>query len=150
MKISNLMIHDWYYDVSICEDKEDPNDKYREARQVGSIEHYQYDNCSEAIFRVNANLHYPKNWLPSQEKNIRPIPLRKEFFVKNGFREDCHTFVYRGTDFLVKVRIDKFKRVEIVVSEDASFNSDKINNVHEFQHVLRACGLEDFANNLIV
>lgn len=26
MKISDLMVHDWYYDVLICEDKEDPKD----------------------------------------------------------------------------------------------------------------------------
>lgn len=144
------MVHDWYYDVSICEDKDDPKDKYREARQVGSIEHYQYDKNSVSIFRVNANLHYPQNWLPTQEQNIRPIPLTREFFMKNGFHEDCKTFAYRGPNFLVKVRFEKFRMVDITAGEDASFNSSQIESVHQLQHALRACGLDDFANNLIV
>lgn len=162
MKISSLMIHDWYYDVSLCEDKDNPNDKYREARQVGSIEHFQYDAGSEAIFRVNANLYYPQNWLPTQEKNIRPIPLSDKFFKENGFEEyevDENIISYfRQKDDEYGLPIYDIEITHIkdhpskwhIKIEKISFLEKTIYSVDEFQRCLRMCDLQEIANNLKV
>lgn len=156
------MVYDWYYDVSICEDKDDPNDKYRKVRQVGSIEHFQYNGDSEAIFRVNANLHNPQNWLPTQDKNIRPIPLSDKFFKENGFEEyevgeNVVAFFRQKDDEygfpIYDIEIAHYKDHPTfwgVKIEKVSFLQKTIYSVDEFQRCLRICDLEEIANNIKV
>lgn len=74
--------------------------------------------------------------------NVKPIPLTSEILEKNGFRDYfgygyannkgcyCEGF-YMNNDFTIRV----------------SNVSRKLNYVHELQHVLRLCVLNDLADN---
>lgn len=145
MKISELMICDWYYDVSLCDDKDDLTDKYREARQVGSIEHFQYDSDSECLFRVNANLKHVMNWLPTTEKNIRPIPLSDEILELNGFKHNVYQDLYGHTVIVENNTIDCLLDTNRVIH----ITYHKL-YVHLLQHALRMFGLVEMANNFKV
>lgn len=92
MEIRYLMVGDWFYDVSLCDDPNDPNDEYRKACRVGSIEHFQYNVAEKDIYRINRNYERAENYVCSQEKNIRPIPLTEELILKNKFQQSDATF----------------------------------------------------------
>lgn len=145
MKIEDLMIGDWFYDVSICQDKDDPNDEYREARRVGSIEHFQYDKDDEPIYRMNANYSQALNWLPSQEHNIRPIPVTDEILELNGFKNHVYQDLYGRTVIVenncIDCLLDGSRLLHLKYSELY---------VHELQHALHICGLRYNAKNFVV
>lgn len=145
MKINELMIGDWYYDVSMCEDKEDPKDKHREAHQVGSIEHFQYDEDSKSVFRVNANFRHPRNWVPCSERNIRPVPISDDILTTNGFSRKYNTFSKRIGNILVTVISDD--TIYTIYIQRAHVVHTYAHYVHELQHFLTMGGLNDFALN---
>lgn len=79
------------------------------------------------------------------DKDINPIILSKEFFLKNGFVElyknEQGTKLYNlDFDLMVTIYNDIFSRYRV--------NDMEIDYVHQFQHYLRLINLFDYANNL--
>lgn len=83
---------------------------------------------------------------------IEPIPLTEEILVANGFeyREDnnewWHYDDYPFSDFQIGFK-DPFD-MRMVVS--CNITNVRVNYVHELQHALRACKLDDLADNFEV
>lgn len=78
---------------------------------------------------------------PNNEMEYEPIPLTPEILEKNGF-------VYNCFDRWMNNRYD----VAIAVKDEFMFIWERIqlNYVHELQHALRLCGLNELANNFRV
>lgn len=79
------------------------------------------------------------------DKDINPIILSKEFFLKNGFVElyknEQGTKLYNlDFDLIVTIYNDIFLRYRV--------NDIEIDYVHQFQHYLRLINLSDYADNL--
>lgn len=112
----------------------------------------------EAKIRINMTSDYIIDLL-------KPIPLTKEILEKNGLEKvidedgiECYRYYNRAADGYVKINLydggDSDWSIEIINYE--KFNDNEIiysNNfiflkVHELQHILRLCNLNELANNL--
>lgn len=79
---------------------------------------------------------------------FEPIPLTSEILEKNGFEYDkyYHNWIY--DEFTIKYGhlIDKEEEGDYLFVWVAD-TLMKLTYVHELQHILRLCGLNDLANN---
>lgn len=96
---------------------------------------------------------------------LEPVPLTKEILKKNGLEKvidedgtECYRYYNRAADGYVKISLydggDSDWSIEVINYE--KFNDNEIiysNNfiflkVHELQHILRVCNLNELADNL--
>lgn len=113
---------------------------------------------SEAKVRVNMTSDYIIDLL-------EPIPITSEILKKNGLEKvidedgtECYRYYNHAADGYIKISLydggDSDWSIEIINYE--KFNDNEIvysNNfiflkVHELQHILRLCNLNELANNL--
>lgn len=85
--------------------------------------------------------------LADPDTSCKPIPLTAEILEKNGFvfRENNDTmcgeyYLHNQSTFAIKMFNGYL--VGMCMGEDLEFNY-----VHELQHALRLCGLEELADN---
>lgn len=90
----------------------------------------------------NPECHYTIDEKLNFNYDIEPIPLTEEILKKNGF--ELHEF--NG--------VMCYERPEFVIHHSmrdcVGRNNFTYNHVHELQHALRLCGLNDLADNLKV
>lgn len=82
----------------------------------------------------------------------KPIPLTEEILEKNGF---CKVY---DEDVIIYRKICRKKTIEIEVGINYEINKDggfylsrilhRLYYVHQLQHALSLCGLEELANNI--
>lgn len=90
------------------------------------------------------------------EEWFTPIPLTEEILEKNGIKKRGDEYVVFGWDGAKQwsVALEDFKPhfdFWFITSSDRDLNvRGKIRFVHELQHALRFCGLNDLADNFIV
>ena len=113
------------------------------------------DGCPPAVAVVEeiygkanrALLSICKSSVTFDAKDISPIKLTEEFFLKNGYAKlyrDRHvTRLYNRNN--IRMTVDIFPPENYV---RFSVDGIEINYVHEFQHYLRLVNLSDYANNL--
>lgn len=86
---------------------------------------------------------------------IHPIPLTAEILEKNGWEKEVltticvdYTFIIGCCDMMVRITNgNAFLELSIFRGAKISMN---IHSVHELQHALRLCGLNDLADNFRV
>ena len=96
-----------------------------------------------------------------QKEDVEPIPLTKEVLEMNGWENnDCYCYYridehitlsfYMHEHRLMKVfcGIDEWQNHERVT--DILFHCEGLKYIHELQHALRLCGLNELADNLKV
>lgn len=129
MEAKELMIGDW---VRINEG----------AFKVSGINNYDY---------WNIELDMDKNWHDEEcfaEGAIEPILLTDDILELNGFeyndndKEWWHYDPYPFSDF--QIGYDGEQKTALFNFETTNI---KLNYVHELQHILRLCGLNDLADN---
>lgn len=71
---------------------------------------------------------------------LLPIPLTAEIFEKNGFENGqfCNEYILDDDNFYI---------IEVNHSYLYQESDIEINYVHELQHLLRLCGLNELSNN---
>lgn len=82
---------------------------------------------------------------------VKPIPLTKEILEKNGFTKvnsQRYDYGYPDTDCYVKV--NPKKNMIHVNGRNANCNLYDHSFIHELQHALRLCGLNELADNFKV
>lgn len=87
------------------------------------------------------------NWM-----EVKPIPLTPEILEKNGFETKFGYSKYNDEDdfFLITWNeISHHLRIR-TFDNDCALDKDHIDYVHELQHALRLCGLNDLADNFKV
>ena len=80
--------------------------------------------------------------------DIEPIPLTDEILENNGFDIDYHhAMFYFNKDTLDEVRVHVDYAEDYDIDSPDYRMSGCCRNVHELQHALRFCGLEELADN---
>ena len=132
MKANELMIGDWVY-----------NKNTGEPMQV-------YPMMLSQMFRSNPNA-------VTEDFNIFPVPLTKEFLIGNGFEVQDQgggwfdVWTGYGKDNADDIEVEFRKDGSIYVKIDASnqgyyFTSWNIHYVHQLQHILKECGFKKELN----
>ena len=77
---------------------------------------------------------------------IRPIPITPEILKKNGWKETEYCYEYRDYKNIIQCCLpDMIGRINGVEIENF-----KCEYVHQYQHLLRLCGLDEIADNFKV
>ena len=92
----------------------------------------------------------------SRDIQVKPIPLTPEILEKNGIKKRRDGYMVFGWDGAKQwyVALEDFKPQYdfwFITSSDRDLNiSGKIRYVHQLQHALRLCGLNELADNFKV
>ena len=95
-----------------------------------------------------------EGFLGGAEGLIRPIPITPEILDKNGFVFDCCFWAIANPRYN-NVRMVTYYSIDDVVADAflghwAFDENYAIDYVHELQHALRLCGLNELADNFKV
>ena len=131
MEAKELMIGDWVYNETFCGGK---------ARQVFEIRE-----------RGGLTLKYSSMICGSNVIDISPIPLTAEIIEKNWFSRFFSEYKMRYDNGIISIvfsinKID-IDWIDIVDNEIGNIHLKNIRYVHELQHALRLCGLDELADN---
>lgn len=124
MKASDLMIGDWV--GGVFDDRRIIDDY----RQIDWIREFE------------VGLRYHRVWAIG---SIESIPLTPEILQKNGYVP--FEFGYQHTEEDIKFYVDNEGMSLSLYGKDVDVHNDDINYVHELQHALRLCGLNEMADN---
>lgn len=141
MKAADLMIGDWVRIKGHLD-----YDKVREIAKDENMQWYISFACSATLFRAY---------------EFEPIPLTPEILEKNGFemfKYDGWVHYYRifgnsAIPFVLHSMIGGemlSQEVDIFSTSTDTNCGIEINYVHELQHALRLCGLNELADNFKV
>lgn len=86
---------------------------------------------------------------PVANDNIRPIPLTEEILMGNGWEKNKFSSAYinHGVPFRLDIGICC---LWLDHEWDDYYNAFSFQYVHELQHALRLCGLQELADNFIL
>lgn len=85
---------------------------------------------------------------PCAVLNAKPIPLTEEILKINGF-EDGGGYMTRVVSGII-VEICLMHNIPMYVKAEWSFCFPHPQYVHELQHALRLCSLDEFADNFVI
>ncbi len=127
MKCTDIQINDWVY----------LSEATKYAMRVTSIDE---DHC---YLDFEGNEGDPFDGIYGERDGIAPVPLTEEIMRANGF---CLINSQEWAPYFYNEKQD------IIISADyivhiADIGCTKITYVHEFQHLLRLCGLDYLADN---
>ena len=124
LSVKELMVRDW-----CC-------DKHGFPMQITTVG----DDYAYATFECNEG----DPWeFDDKDDQPKPIPLTPEILEKNGWRFNVEDrWLHYEVDFYIEEWNGRFQCYEI--------NQIKLNSVHELQHALRLCGLNELAENFKV
>lgn len=146
MDSKTLMVGDWVEILKCAE-------KYSKIQEIYATTSYE----SSRMVRVVHNYNYCL-----REDEIQPIPITPKFLEKNGFKkikDPLHLEPYwkRGEyedQGLIYIWPEEhsihIRRLSNESSKSCEINLNDIKYVHEFQHILRCCGLDDIAENIVL
>lgn len=142
MKATELMIRDWVYGLY-------PNgSRYANPFRISAVDIYPL-NRSPRIVTMGGYGFY--------EEYLEPIPLTREILEKNGFKDaprkdtDAHNLAgkwwHKSGDVYVKRYCLSHDTYVYTVGFHPYTRIENIRNVHELQHALHLCGLNELADN---
>ena len=90
---------------------------------------------------------------------VKPIPLTYEIFKKNGFKETAlkepnttnlvsKWWSKQGEIYIKEYYLARSREITYVVGGGHRMRIENIYMVHQLQHALRLCGLDELADNL--
>ena len=146
IKVTELMINDW---VSI----NDSNYKVKDIKKDGVIKLYEDTQWGECEIELNSDY---------LEMFVEPIELTEEILHNNGFKNDVieqKSIIVEGASNFSVILISEDNRITVDNIDEYlnSFNkwhihvdtedmrtlcTAEITYVHEFQHLLKLCGIE--------
>ena len=85
-------------------------------------------------------------FLGGAEGLIRPIPITPEILEKNGWKETAYWHEYKDGENIIQCRLPDMRGV----INEIEINHFKCEYVHQYQHLLRLCGLDELADNFKV
>lgn len=134
MKANELMIGDWVLYHATFD-----RDTYKKLTTP-----YNKNIRIESIAEEGVNEEYcqgDRNWIEYSE--LQPVPLTEEILEKNGWELSlsCEFYTHKSNRNL------KLSNLLGVPSISCFGKISILHYVHEFQHVLRLCGLNELADN---
>lgn len=134
MKVTNLMVGDWIL--------------------INNIPHkIQAIDSIDAEIRADDELYYIGEDRYHSEDKIEGVPITPEILEKNGIRKRRDEYAVFGWEGMKQwyVTLEDFKPQYdfwFITSSDRDLNiSGQIRYVHQLQHALRICGLDELADN---
>ena len=123
MKATDLMIGDWvrvkgYLDYN----------KVQEIARDNSMQWYISFACSATLFRAY---------------EFEPVPLTPEILEKNGWKNDGLWYEYIDDKATIKSCLPDMRGI----INGVEIKEFQCKYVHQYQHLLRLCGLDELANN---
>ena len=105
------------------------------------------DLVYNSYHKMNINWWYSDmvcpNGLIVTGRDIKPIPLTPEILKKNGFKDAEYWCEYKDDKVIIQCRLPIVRgRINGIVIENL-----KCEYVHQYQHLLRLCGLNELADN---
>ena len=76
----------------------------------------------------------------------KPIPITPEIFEKNGWKETEYWHEYKDGNTIIQCSLHKIWGI----INEIEIEHFKCEYVHQLQHLLRLCGLDELANNFKV
>ena len=113
---------------------------------------YRYDKPIQVTDGIYRDKIYTKDYFDIVETKLNPIPLTEEILRSNGFEAETHNnelFRHKLHRHILCWVSDATYRVNVVELGNNHLEG-KWFYVHEFQHALRLCGLNDLADNFKV
>lgn len=84
-----------------------------------------------------------EGFLGGAEGLIRPIPITPEMLEKNGWKETEYCYEYQDGENIIQCSLPDMRgRINGIEIENF-----KCEYVHQYQHLLRLCGLNELADN---
>ena len=87
-----------------------------------------------------------KGFLGSIEDTIKPIPLTSEILEKNGWKETEYWHEYKDGNTIIQYSLSNIWGI----INGVEIEHFKCEYVHQLQHLLRLCGLNELADNFKV
>ena len=87
-----------------------------------------------------------KGFLGSIEDTIKPIPLTSEILEKNGWKETEYWHEYKDGNTIIQYSLSNIWGI----INGVEIEHFKCEYVHQYQHLLRLCGLYELADNFKV
>ena len=127
MKCQELQIWDWI------------TDKHRFPMQITNVG----DDYAYATFDGNEG----DPWeFDDKDDQPQPIPITPEIFEKNGWKETEYWHEYKDGNTIIQCSLHKIWGI----INEIEIEHFKCEYVHQLQHLLRLCGLDELANNFKV
>ena len=121
MKATELMIGDWVYSASMTPRKVQYLN-YAKSDSIGVADHLNF------------------------ESNISPIPITPEILEENGWKETEYWHEYKDGKSIIQCCLPDMRgKINGIEIEHV-----KCEYVHQYQHLLRLCGLDELADNFKV
>lgn len=79
----------------------------------------------------------------SRDIQVKPILLTPEILEKNGWKETAYWHEYQDGKNIIQCRLSDMRGV----INEIEINHFKCEYVHQYQHLLRLCGLDELADN---
>ena len=79
----------------------------------------------------------------SRDIQVKPILLTPEILEKNGGKETAYWHEYQDGENIIQCRLPDMRGV----INEIEINHFKCEYVHQYQHLLRLCGLDTLADN---
>ena len=79
----------------------------------------------------------------SRDIQVKPILLTPEILEKNGWKETAYWHEYQDGENIIQCRLSDMRGV----INEIEINHFKCEYVHQYQHLLRLCGLDALADN---
>ena len=127
VKCRDLMIGDW---VLI-------NNILRKIQAIDSI---------DAEIQADDEVYYVGEDRYHSEDKIEGVPLTPEILEKNGWKETEYWHEYKDGDTIIQCSLHKIWGI----INEIEIEHFKCEYVHQYQHLLRLCGLDELANNFKV
>ena len=125
MKAKDLMIGDWIKTGHL-----DYN-KVQEIARDENMQWYISFACSATLFRAY---------------EFEPIPLTPEILEKNGWKETEYWHEYEDGNTIIQYSLSNIWGI----INEIEIEHFKCEYVHQYQHLLRLCGLNELADNFKV
>ena len=124
MKCRELMVNDWVAN------------QYGTPIQIYSTgDNGAYANTGDTLWVFEDNEYKPQ-----------PIPLTPEILEKNGWKETEYWHEYKDGNTIIQCSLHKIWGI----INEIEIEHFKCEYVHQYQHLLRLCGLDELADNFKV
>ena len=80
----------------------------------------------------------------SRDIQVKPIPLTPEILEKNGWKETEYWHEYKDGNTIIQYSLSNIWGI----INEIEIEHFKCEYVHQYQHLLRLCGLDELADNL--
>lgn len=102
-----------------------------------------YNSYHKKNIKWNYSEMFCPNGIPVIGRDLEPIQLTPEILEKNGWWFDTEDkWLHYEVDFIIEKWNGRFQCYDI--------NQIKLDSVHQLQHALRLCGLDQVADNFKV